>query len=96
MTIIVRGFLGPFTITNGYASSTFTPLVVFVDARAAQLVRSASDADPFGVDPRAAQVVYAASDADPFGVDPRGAQLVRSASDADPFGVDPRSAKQVS
>jgi hypothetical protein len=74
MTIIVNGFLGPLTLTRGYAS--LAPLVVFVDARAAQLVSSSSDADPFGVDPRAAQVVTTASDADPFGVNPRGAQRV--------------------
>jgi hypothetical protein len=96
MTIIVRGFLSPLTLTGGLGSATFTPLVVYVDARAGQLVRASSDADPFGVDPRGAQVVYTSSDADPFGVDPRAAQVVTTASDADPFGVNPRGAQQVS
>jgi hypothetical protein len=69
-----------------YSSTIFQPFgagalpapifPVFVDARAAQLVSSASDADLFGVDPRAAQLVSSSSDADPFGVDPRAAQLV--------------------
>jgi hypothetical protein len=40
-----------------YTVTTGTPLIVYVDARAAQLVRASSDADPFGVDPRAAQQV---------------------------------------
>jgi hypothetical protein len=75
MTIIVNGFSGPLTLTRGYGPPV-VPFVVFVDARAAQLVYASSDADPFGVDPRAAQVVYASSDADPFGVDPRAAQQV--------------------
>jgi hypothetical protein len=76
MTLIVKGFLGPLIITGGLGSSTLVPLVVFVDARAAQLVAASSSADPFGVDARAAQLVASSSDADPFGVDARAAQLV--------------------
>jgi hypothetical protein len=74
MTLIVKGFLGPLILTRGLGS--LTPLVVFIDARAAQLVAASSDADPFGVDARAAQLVTSSSDADPFGVDARAAQLV--------------------
>jgi DNA-binding beta-propeller fold protein YncE len=40
-----------------YTVTTGTPLVVYIDARAAQVVHASSDADPFGVDPRAAQQV---------------------------------------
>ena len=76
MTIIVNGFLNGLLITGGYASSAVAPLVCYVDPRAAQLVASGSDTDPFGVDPRAAQLVVSGSDTDPFGVDPRAAQLV--------------------
>jgi hypothetical protein len=40
-----------------YTVTTGTPLAVFIDARAAQVVHSSSDADPFGIDPRAAQQI---------------------------------------
>lgn len=76
MTIIVNGLLGPFLVTRGLGSSVVVPFILYVDPRAAQLLASSSDADPFAVDPRAAQLVSASSDADPFGVDPRAAQLV--------------------
>ena len=76
MTIIVNGFLNGLLITGGYASSGVVPLLCHVDPRAARLIASAVDSDPFGVDPRAAQLVASASDADPFGVDSRAAQLV--------------------
>jgi hypothetical protein len=76
MTIIVRGFLGPLTLTRGYGSTAGPPLVVYVDPRACQLVSSASDSDFSAIDPRACQLVTSSSDGDPFGVDPRAAQLV--------------------
>jgi hypothetical protein len=57
MTIIVRGFLGPLLLTGGLGGVPAVPFILFIDPRAAQLVSSASDADPFGVDPRAAQLV---------------------------------------
>jgi hypothetical protein len=39
----------------GAVAPPIIPFVVYVDARAAQLVHASSDADPFGVDPRAAR-----------------------------------------
>jgi hypothetical protein len=67
------------TIFQPFGGGTSAPLVafiIFVDPRAARLVASSSDADPFGVDPRACRLVSSDSDSDPFGVDPRAAQLV--------------------